>query len=167
MKKKKFSRRRLQSQDMNLQITSMADIFIIVLVFLLKSYSSGAMTLTPSAGLQLPTARGADSPVEALKVEVTQNSVQIEGKPACPLKDFRFDPKDIRADGSSNALSQALERERKRQLLIAKSNPDVKVDARIIVLSDSRAPYVTVKSVLASSALQGYTDFKLAVAKGE
>ena len=37
----------------------------------------------------------------------------------------------------------------------------------IIVIADQRAPYSTVKSVLASAALNGYTDFKLAVVRGE
>jgi biopolymer transport protein ExbD len=43
----------------------------------------------------------------------------------------------------------------------------VKVDPKILVIADQRAPYQTIKSVLASAAVHGYTDFKLAVVKGE
>ena len=56
--------------------------------------------------------------------------------------------------------TQALERERQRELLIAKTNSDVKIDPKIMIVADQRAPYITIKSVLASAALNGYTDFK-------
>lgn len=159
----KKKRRHSSSGEMELQITAMADIFTVLLVFLLKSYATSAATITPSKDVMLPSGAGSDNPVEALKVEISQAGVLIEGQPAAPLTEFAFDSQDLQANGASKALVSALERERKRQLLIAQNNPDVKVDAKIIVISDQRAPYSTVKSVLASAALNGYTDFKLAV----
>ena len=83
------------------------------------------------------------------------------------LKNFRFEAGDLQQNGVSNALSKTLDRERQRQLMIAKANSDVKVDPKILVVSDQRVPYQTVKTVLASAALHGYTDFKLAVVKGD
>ncbi|MCM2322932.1 MAG: biopolymer transporter ExbD [Oligoflexia bacterium] len=166
MKKLKF-KRRVENEEMALQITSMADIFTILLVFLLKSYATGAVDVNPSTGTLLPEAQAGENSVQALKVEVARNAVLIEGQPVATLKEYRFEAADLKANGSSSALSQALERERQRQMLIAKANSDVKVDPKIIIVSDQRAPYVTVKSVLASAALNGYTDFKLAVVKGE
>ena len=167
MKKSFLGKRKAVSGDMSLQITSMADIFIIILVFLLKSFSSGAMSLNPSQGTRLPAADGQDIAVEALKLEISETLVQVEGKPAANLAGFKFEGADLQANGSSKSLNQVLELERKRQLLIAQSNPDVKVDAKVIVMADERAPYSTVKAVLASAALNGYTDFKLAVVKGD
>ncbi|MCM2278514.1 MAG: biopolymer transporter ExbD [Oligoflexia bacterium] len=167
MRKHKFKRRAPQNEEMSLQITSMADIFTILLVFLLKSYATGAVNVSPSAGTLLPEAQAGETSVEALKVEVSQGAVLVEGQPVASLKEFRFEKGDLQANGSSASLGKALEKERQRQLLIAKANSDVKVDPKIIVVSDQRAPYSTIKSVLASAALHGYTDFKLAVVKGE
>lgn len=152
--------------EMELQITSMADIFTILLVFLLKSYSAGT-TIAPSSGLILPNAFAAESPVEALKVEVSEKAISVEGQPVTNLVKFGFDSADMKANGVSTSLSAALEKERQRQLLIAKANSDVKVDSRIVVISDQKVPYSTIKTVLASAALNGYTDFKLAVIKAE
>jgi len=166
-KKKGIFKKRLQTEDMALQITSMADIFIIILVFLLKSFASGAMNVSPSQGMRLPEAQGSEASIEALKVEVTQNSISVEGQPIANLKDFKFETGDVQSNGASVSLGKALETQRQRQLLIAKSNSDVKVDPKIIVIADQRAPYLTIKSVLASAALHGYTDFKLAVVKGD
>ncbi|MDR3607394.1 MAG: biopolymer transporter ExbD [Oligoflexia bacterium] len=165
--KSKFARKRTESDEMSLQITSMADIFTILLVFLLKSYAASAMTVTPSAGMSLPQAFGQDSAIDALKVEISEKSVNVEGQSVATLEGYRFNQSDIQANGTSQSLSKALDRERQRQVLIAKANSDVKVDPRIIVISDRHVPYSTVKSVLASAALNGYTDFKLAVVKGE
>ncbi|HAR44020.1 MAG TPA: hypothetical protein DCS07_15525 [Bdellovibrionales bacterium] len=167
MKKSFLKKRAPQSEDMALQITSMADIFIIVLVFLLKGYSTGAITVAPSAGLSLPQAETQDASVEALKVEITEGAVQVEGQQVAKLEQFRFDKGDLQATGISTALGQAISRQREKQLLIAKANSDVKVDAKIMILADQRAPYSTVKTVLASAAVHGYTDFKLAVVKGD
>lgn len=166
--KKSFLKRPPQSEEMALQITSMADIFTIILVFLLKSYTTGAVNLTPTKGMQLPEGQVAEAAVEALKVEISENAVQVEGQPVTTLKKFVAEGGDlVQANGSIKSLNSALEKERKRQLLIAQANSDVKVDPKIMVVADKHVPYSTIKSVLASAALNGYTDFKLAVIKGE
>jgi biopolymer transport protein ExbD len=168
MAKTTFLKRAPASEEMSLQITSMADIFTIILVFLLKSYATGAENLAPSKGTTLPEAFASQASVEALRVEISEKAVLVEGQPVATLQAFGFDKSDVQqSTGASKALTSALERERKRQLLIAQSNTDVKVDPKIVVISDQRAPYATVKSVLASAALTGYTDFKLAVARGD
>lgn len=154
-------------EDMSLQITSMADIFIIILVFLLKSYASGAMNLSPSKDVKLPMGLTQDLSVEALKIEVGENAVQVEGQAVAELKGYRFEVSDLEGAGISKSLVKSLEFQRQRQLLIAKSNSDVKIDPKVIILADQRVPYATIKSVLASAAVQGYTDFKLAVVKGD
>jgi len=164
---KSFLKRAHQSDEMTLQITSMADIFTILLVFLLKSYATSAVNVTPSQSLTLPQAGGGDTPVEALKLEVTATAIQVEGQPVLTLEKYRFAGGEVAPNGSSKTLAKALERERQRQLLIAKANSDVKVDSKILVVADQHVPYATLKSVLASAALNGYTDFKLAVVKGE
>jgi biopolymer transport protein ExbD len=165
--KKNLFKKKHTSDEMALQITSLADIFVIILVFLLKSYATGAVSLSPAKGLLLPEAHASEATVEALKVEISETSIQVEGQPVTDLKAFKFAAGDLQANGSSKSLTQVLERQRQRQLLIAKSNSDVKVDPKILVIADQRAPYQTIKSVLASAAIHGYTDFKLAVVKGD
>ncbi|MGK5084948.1 biopolymer transporter ExbD [Bdellovibrionota bacterium FG-1] len=162
-----FHRKSAGEQEMSLQITSLADIFVILLVFLLKGYATGVVSLSPSKGLLLPEAQASEANVDALKLEVSETSVSIEGQSVAGLAAFRFEASDLQTNGASTILSKALERARQHQLLIAKSNSDVKVDPKIIVIADQRTPYVTIKSVLASAAIQGYTDFKLAVIKGQ
>ena len=152
---------------MSLNITSMADVFTIILVFLLKSYATGAAAVTPTNGMQLPVAEAGTTPVEALKVHVSTDGVSIEGNPSVKLTQFQFQSGERQPNGTSRTLASAIEKERKRQLLIAQSNPEVKVDGRIIIIADQRTPYETLKIVLASAAVNGFTDFKLAVIQNE
>jgi biopolymer transport protein ExbD len=166
-KKKSFVRRGGQSGEMSLNITAMADIFVVILVFLLKGFSSGAMNITPTAGLTLPMAFAEEQSVEALKLEISEGAVAVEGQPVTQLVNFDFEKAERQPNGTLKSLSAKLETERKRQLLIAQGNADEKVDARIVVIADQRVPYATLKAVLASAAVHGYTDFKLAVAKGD
>lgn len=163
MLKRTFVKRKRPSEDMSLQITSMADIFTIILVFLLKSFASGSLNITPTAGMQLPTAGVEGVPVEALKIEVSEKAIQVEGRPVVELENFRIKKDDIGSQGGSRSLAGELEKERKRQVAIAQANTDVKLDPKVVVIADKRVPYTTIKSVLASAALNGYTDFKLAV----
>jgi biopolymer transport protein ExbD len=166
-RKRGFMKRALPNEEMSLQITSMADIFMILLVFLLKGYATGAVNLTPAKGLLLPEAQAQVATVEALKVEISEEAVLVEGLPTTPLQKFQYAPAELAGNGTLKTLGTALKKERDRQILIAKSNSDVKVDPKIMIVADQRAPYSLIKSVLASAAVNGYTDFKLAVVKGD
>lgn len=163
----RFNVKKPRNTDMALQITSMADCFVIILVFLLKSLATGANAVNPSAGLKLPEAVAGEVTDQALTVEISENGVQVENKPVNTLKAFRFAPADLLENGVSKDLNAAIEAQRKRQDLIAQSNPDVKPDSKVLVVADERTPYVTLKSVLAAVAIHGFSDFKLVVAKKE
>ncbi len=165
-KKKKFGGLKPQSEEMSLQITSMADIFTILLVFLLKSYSTSAISVTPDGNMQLPQAMTSDAAVEALAIQVTEKGLQVEGEQIIPLDNYKPDPAEVTAaNGSIGKLVAALQKAHEKQAAIAKQNSDVQLDSKIIIVADQRIPYSTLKIVLASAALSGYTDFKLATFK--
>lgn len=163
----RFDVKKPRSTELALQITSMADCFIIILVFLLKSVATSSITVNPSAGLKLPQGSPTGELEEALTVEISEKAVQIENGLVNELTGFRFKPSDLGPNGVSSAIETALDTKRKRQELIAKSNPDVKINNKILVVADQKTPYVTLKSVLAAASIHGFSDFKLVVAKKE
>jgi biopolymer transport protein ExbD len=75
------------------------------------------------------------------------------------MSNFRFDGKTMDQSGVDRTLVTAFEQERSKQ----KPVEGQQADARIILIADQRAPYKTIKTVLASAAAEGYTDVKLAV----
>jgi len=67
------------------QLTSLVDMMVILLVFLLKSFSVEGQLVTPAADLQLPhsSARGVVEP--ALSIEITTSGIHLAGQPVVDL----------------------------------------------------------------------------------
>ena len=80
LKKKK----RVQKRE-ELAITSMMDMMTIILVFLLKSYASTEVTVTPSEDMQLPTSSAAKAPELAVQLMVSKTEILVDGVPVLGL----------------------------------------------------------------------------------
>jgi biopolymer transport protein ExbD len=158
--KSKFLKRPPASQDMSLQITSMADIFMILLVFLLKSYSSSVSTLAATSGISLPQAQIGGSVKETLKIEISPTSILVDQKPVVQLRNFEFSPNEVPPPGTgrSEALYRVLVEQRKHL-------PTPNMDSNLILFADQNVPYSTLQSVLASAASSGFVDLQLVVVK--
>src|ERR1700756_5357969 len=72
--------RKNRNNTFSLQITSMIDMFTIILVFLLKSYASSAVTTGPTKAINMPASTSSEAPVEALKLLVTNEGVFVDDK---------------------------------------------------------------------------------------
>jgi biopolymer transport protein ExbD len=53
-------RKKILNKGFELQLTSLIDVFVIILVFLLKSYQTSLNTLTTTQGLQMPISASQD-----------------------------------------------------------------------------------------------------------
>lgn len=154
-----------QSQDMSLNITAMADIFTIILVFMLKSFAGDAVGSPPISNLALPISKGGEAPTEMIKLEISRSSVLLEGHAVTALSDFRFPEEDAEADGTSRVLKNAFAIERARSP--ASTEPSDVAEARMMVYIDRSTPYSTVKKALASAAQAGFGKFRLVVMREE
>ncbi len=162
MKKKKSGlkigrNRRKSSGDVSLNITAMADIFVVLLVFLLKSYASGSMVVNTTAQLDLPRAANQSEPVEAMKVEISKDHLVVEGESILDLKDFKFPSTDLLPVGISKKLFEVLKDKR------GPSDGESPNSNKVIILADKGTPYASLKVILTSAAGSGLTDFKMAV----
>ena len=164
MKTKSFIKRRnLQSGELSLQITSMADIFTILLIFLLKGYATDAATLQPTGGLRLPAAAQSAPVKDALKIEVTPAGILLEGNAVIDSQDFV-----VQNPQQWKVLQEGLVAAKKRQEQISAANSDVSLHGRFTLIADQRAPWPLLKEVLRNAAENGFTEPQLAVVrKGE
>lgn len=153
-------------EEIPLQITSLADIMIIVLIFLLKSYSSEMeQDIAVPGDIHLPVVSKGASAKEDLRVEISEAAVKVGGAVVASLQNYRFAPTDLTREwspvGTSRALAAALGRENRQLAAQAGSSKP------IWVFADRRVPYRTLQTVMASAALNGFTDVRLAVVKEE
>jgi biopolymer transport protein ExbD len=77
--KRRAARRRRPSL-LVLNITSMLDMFTILIIFLLKSYSAEGIILTIPADLHLPQSTTQSAPEPGLVVEVSRNALVVDGR---------------------------------------------------------------------------------------
>lgn len=147
---------------MALQITSMADIFMILLVFLLKNYSASLTTISPNAVMALPEQKANANAMikDTLKVEIAQDVVMVDQKAVTRLNNFEFAESDQGDFGTSESVAAALKDQRK-------ITPNPNVDSTLIVMADEKAPYSTIKRVIASAAQAGFVDLQLVVIEPE
>ncbi|MFH1761382.1 MAG: biopolymer transporter ExbD, partial [bacterium] len=74
-----------QPEVPKLQLTSLIDVMTILLVFLLKSFSSEGEIVTVSEGLLLPESSAKQKPRLALVIAISRNELIVEDKQICTL----------------------------------------------------------------------------------
>jgi biopolymer transport protein ExbD len=148
-----------------IQITSMVDMFVILLVFLLKTYSTSPVQITPSDKLRLPASSSTKDPVDVLKMVVSKDAIFVDDKKIVDLKQGEVDAKDV--DGKDTnfirALYTELDRQAGKSRQIAKVNETVEFDGKVLMQADRNLPYALLRKVMYTSMLAGYSDVKIAV----
>lgn len=76
----KYYMNKRSSGYFKIQITSMVDMFVILLVFLLKSFSTSPVIISPKQGLRLPESTSPADPVDVLKMVVSTDGIFVEDK---------------------------------------------------------------------------------------
>lgn len=156
MKRRRFVRHTGQNEEVNLQITSMADIFTILLVYLLKTFSTGISSITPSSAVILPWAHASDEIVETIKLEIAPHVIVIEDHPVVLLKSFAFDLNELDSSQYSKSLSSWFNKEKKQD-----------TTPRLMILADQHTPYSTLRTVIDTATRSGFANFKLLVAEDQ
>lgn len=148
-----------------IQITSMVDMFVILLVFLLKSYSTSAVQIAPGKDITLPASTSMKDPVDVLKLVVTKAGVFVEDEKILDLKEGAVADKDVEANDPMfiRSLYEALDRQAKKSRSIAAANETVEFDGKVLMQADRGLPYSLLRKVMYTSSLAGFADVKIAV----
>lgn len=152
-----------------IQITSMVDMFVILLVFLLKSYSTSPVNISPSDKLALPASTSVKDPTDVLKLVVSKAGIFVEDQKIIDLTAGALDMKDVDASDTQfiRKLYEALDEQAKKSRGIASVNEEVEFDGKVIMQADRTLPYELLKKVMYTSMMAGYSDVKIAVVTKE
>lgn len=174
------------SSAFELQLTSMMDVLVIIVVFLLKSYSTTINTFSTVPGLQMPISRSEDSPPESLQVIITPETVTFENEKILEFiqsasnlgtneASYEFKKNDLdegnrRIVPLYDALSKAKD---KAEVLRAKSkyrdaqgNP-LPFEGVLAIQADKKVRYDTIRKVMYTAAAAGYKTFRFLALKSE
>jgi len=143
----------------------MVDMFVILLVFLLKTYSTSPVNITPKEGMRLPESSSLTEPVDVVKMVVSESAVFVEDKKVMDLEKGRFPASVLDANDPSfiKALYQALDERAKLTKDISKVNDSVEFDGKVLMQADRSLPYEVLQKIMYTSMMAGYADVKLAV----
>lgn len=143
----------------------MVDMFVILLVFLIKSYSTSPVQVAPSDDIRLPSSVSETNPVDVLKLMVSKSGVFVEGQKVVDLQDGQIDKKllDNSDPNYIPELFKHLDAEAKKTQDIAKVNSTVTFEGKILVQADKDLAYEMLRKVMHTSAVAGYSDVKFAV----
>lgn len=130
-------------------LTSLVDMMVILLVFLLKSFSVEGQLVTPAADLQLPPSSVRESADTALSVEVTTSGINLDGVRVAPLP--ATDADSFIIGGLHTALAE-----------LAPTGADSN-GRSANVQCDRRVDFAVLKQVLATCSAAGYDDLALLV----
>ena len=150
-----------------IQITSMVDMFVILLVFLLKSYSTSPVNITPKEGLRIPESSATADPVDVVKLIVAEDGVFVEEKKVMELEKGRIpaSQKDPNDPSFLRALFTALDERAKLAQSISKVNDSFEFDGKVLMQADRELSYEVLQKIMYTSMMAGYSDVKLAVAQ--
>jgi biopolymer transport protein ExbD len=154
-KRKSLLKKKRAPEDVSLQITSMADVFVILLVFLLKNFSAVTPLFTPDSALQLPEVSSSKPVTSSMALEIMKNSIKLDHQTISTLSDFKAPPQDTSVDGSLSPLKKAL----------LSIRPELRKSMPLLILADRYAPVATIRKVLLTASLSGIETYKLVVAE--
>lgn len=151
----------------DLNITPMMDMMTIILVFLLKSFSSTTQTITFDQNLKVPSSMTRLAPKEATTITLTKKVILVEGDAIAAVTNGRVDPTQKR-DGENgyyiSPLVDVLEKHARRERKVAEMTGGT-FDKQLMVVADSTTPYRLLTEVLYSSGQAGYQNYRLLVLK--
>ena len=150
-----------------IQITSMVDMFVILLVFLLKTYSTSPVNITPKDGLRIPESTASEDPVDVVKLIVANDGVFVEEKKVMELEGGRIPASAMESNDPSflRALYEALDERAKLAKSISQVNDSFEFDGKVLMQADRELSYDVLQKIMYTSMMAGYADVKLAVAQ--
>jgi biopolymer transport protein ExbD len=176
------SQRKIQRR-FDLQLTSMMDILIIIVIFLLKSYNTSMNNFSPPAGIKLPTSLSQEVPNDSVAVIVTSDSLTVGNErvvdfaPSTENTENKtasesFKESDLDEGGRRIVpLYDALVKEReKTELLLAKSQSrldgkPLPFEGILAIQADKRVKYKTLRKIMYTGAAAGYQVFRFLAMK--
>lgn len=166
-KKSRKARRKLANHmpdSAELNLTAMMDMLTIILVFLLKNY-----TTTPAAnltkGLNPPVSSSTLAMQEAITVAITKNDITVDDKKVCDLQDGHALPKDM------GVAQQPLLIAPLRDALVARVEYHKRIeqlggpafDGNMLIVGDRLIDYQLLSEVLYSAGQAQLANFKFVV----
>ncbi|AHZ84035.1 biopolymer transporter ExbD [Bdellovibrio bacteriovorus] len=165
-RRRRYEPKTKKNSTFGLNITSMTDMFTIMLVFLLQSYNTSEVQITPESNLRLPSSASMTNATEAIKLSLNGEALKLDQTKIADVKNSEFLAKDLEEKDTNfiKPLFQELDKIAKSES--EKDKAHVK-EGRILLQADKDLPYATLRKVMYTASMAGFPQLKLVTMVGE
>lgn len=171
--------RRLKRKSFGLQLTSLMDVLVIIVIFLLKNYGLSSMSIVQADKLELPVSRSNEVFGEGIVLAVTQDKITVDDEAVLDFvgdfREKRFQLPEGSFDSSNAgrgilAIYDVLRKKREdfETLASRTENPQEamkKWKGDLLLQADKDVSYELLRQIMYTAAMAGYTQFRLTVEK--
>jgi biopolymer transport protein ExbD len=160
-------RRSKKKRREGLMITSMMDMFTIILVFLLKMYSAEGSVLTNADNLVLPNSISKTKPKDVnLQLAVTNDMILVDNQPVAPTEDARRIPMD-EPEPTVAKLEEKLASCYAQEEEMVKMGALNQIAGKVVVQMDKNIEFDVLFKVMYTCGKVGYNRMNFAVMERE
>jgi biopolymer transport protein ExbD len=160
--RKKRRDREAEGEIKELNITAMMDLMTIILVFLIKSFTSSSVTITASEDVRPPLSTTRIVPKDTIAITVTPKSIMVGDKKRVELAGMAVKPGEL-SGKLIIPLDQALKKEVEKLKYIAERNPNAPFNKEVSIIGDKRISYDLLSSVLYTAGQNELENFRFIV----
>ncbi|AZZ37208.1 biopolymer transporter ExbD [Bdellovibrio sp. qaytius] len=145
-----------RSQTFGLNITSLTDMFTILLVFLLQNFAAGDVVIDPVDGVRLPSSMTDKNPVDGAKVSISAKEIKFEQKVVAVIANNKVDAASLDAhdDQFIKPLFDELKKLNVDKEKLAKTG-------KVLLQADENLPYDLLRKVMYTASMAGFPNLKL------
>ena len=152
------NRQKRKTVPPKLMLTSMMDMFTIILIFLLFSFSEEPETIKLGKDLELPHSTAESGYQKTLKLVLTKTELRLNDEVMSEIKNKKIvglAPEDLKA----SSLFQRLKTYREK----SKNENSESIQQHVLFLCDENYSFKTINDVIKTAGLAGYPNFQFAV----
>jgi biopolymer transport protein ExbD len=142
------------AQSGTLNMNSMMDMMTIILLFLLKSYSTEGALASQSESLALPVSARTQKPKKEVNVSIASDVILVNEQPLMPTQDI--DPNEIAILPLMSKLQEYANKERQLEIEAGKE-----FTHEVIIQGDKRIPFETLFKVMYTCSKSDFYKMRL------
>lgn len=155
-RQKMMSRGKRKGGSTGMMLTSLMDIFIVLVIYLLISQGD-AIILEPPPWVVLPDSAVETAPRQSIVISLTQKDILIQGEVVASMAEVTASPL-AEIDAIRQRILQIKE-------AAAKQKDQLGVNTEVTIVADRGVPFQVLKKVMLSSSNAGYGKISFAVNK--
>ena len=173
-KRKRVVQREDLDRTIQLDMLPMMALFTIILCYLLQSYSTDPVQITPTPGTLLPKSTTDLAPQEAVQLAISDRVILVEDQKVAEVKNGRVSA-EFKKDRNPASmyippLYDALKKAGDKQKMFARYNKkkqELQFKGLLTIIADRRVPFRLLTEVLYTAGQAEYGAYKFAVIKEE